>query len=85
MLDLGSAYDTARVWVNGREAGLDQLSLRADISVLVHPGANTLLVRVPSGLCNLLYSLGGIPCEEGYADFGLLGPVTLRLWKKTSV
>ena len=85
VLDLGDAYDTARVWVNGREAGLDQLSLRADISDLVHPGANTLLVRVPTGLCNLLYSMGGIPCEEGYADFGLLGPVTLQPWKKTSV
>ena len=81
MLELGRNYDTARVWVNGREAKLDQLGLRADISKLLIRGKNTLLVRTPTGLCNVLYSLGAIPCEQGYADFGLLGPVVLQPYR----
>lgn len=80
-LELGGNYDTARIYINGKEAVLDQLGLRADISPLLRRGANTLLVRCPTGLCNVLYSLNAIPCEMGYSEYGLLGPVLLRPWR----
>lgn len=82
VLDLGATYDTARVYVNGQEAILDQLSLRVDISPYLKVGANTLMVRCTTGLCNVLYSMNAIPCELGYSDFGLLGPVTLKPYTK---
>ena len=81
ILDLGDTYDTARVYVNGKEAILDQLSLRADISSCLRVGENTLTVRCTTGLCNVLYSINAIPCEMGYSDFGLFGPVTLTPYK----
>ncbi len=81
ILDLGETYDTARVYVNGQEAILDQLSLRVDISPYLKSGENTLTVRCTTGLCNVLYSMNAIPCELGYSDFGLLGPVHLKPYR----
>ena len=82
VLDLGWNYDTARAWVNGQEVTLDQMGLRADITSLLTAGENTLTVRTPTGLCNQLYAMDAIPCEMGYAEYGLCGPVTLRPYKK---
>lgn len=77
-LCLGSCYDTVRVWVNGHEALMDQLGLRGQIGHLLKKGANTLMVRTTSGLCNVLYDLGAFPNEFGYSAFGLTGPVEIK-------
>lgn len=81
-LCLGSCYDTVRVWVNGVEAHVDQLGLRGQIGHLLKKGANTLMVRTTSGLCNVLYDLGAIPNEFGYSAFGLTGPVTIKRFNR---
>jgi hypothetical protein len=68
-LDLGTVYHTARVWVNGAEAGMRLWPpYRFDITNCVRPGKNRIRVRVG----NLL--------NNSYGDFqpsGLVGPVTL--------
>lgn len=76
-LDLGEAYETAEVWVNGEHAGVRIAPpYRFDIGDLLRPGPNALRVEVTTTLARAQpdffsrYS----PQEPS----GLLGPVIIR-------
>lgn len=84
-LDLGSVIASADVRVNGMPAGkLIAPPWRAPVHDLLHPGENRIEIRVANTLANHWHI--GIPtpyAPEGQTVSGLLGPVTLRLRKKT--
>ena len=80
LLDLGQAYETVEVLVNGRPAGIRICPpYQLDVSRLVRPGPNALVVEVTNTLA-----------KEQRRDFfsrfspqepsGLLGPVRLLSW-----
>ncbi len=75
-LDLGRAYETAQVWVNGREAGVRLCAPYVwDISELWRQGTNELTVEVTNTLAK--------DQQDWFSKFvqqepsGLLGPVRL--------
>ncbi|MGO4374986.1 hypothetical protein AB4Z21_30390, partial [Paenibacillus sp. MCAF20] len=70
-LDLGEAPELARLWVNGREAGVRMWSpYLFDIGDFLRPGTNVLKVTVTNSLANLYDG-------KSYAS-GLIGPVQLN-------
>jgi hypothetical protein len=75
-LDLGEVYETMEVWVNGQAAGVCICPpYRLDISELVRPGKNTLIVEVTNTLAKAQ--------RDSFSRFaqqepsGLIGPVCL--------
>jgi hypothetical protein len=70
-LDLGEAPELARLWVNGRDAGVRMWSPYVfDIGDFLRPGTNVLKVVVTNSLANLYDG-------KSYAS-GLIGPVQLN-------
>lgn len=66
IVKLGDVEDSYQLAVNGRDvAGLDPTSGDADVTGLVHPGVNTLTVRVATTLFNAV--------NGGGKDYGVLG------------
>lgn len=79
-LDLGKAVDTVRVSVNGHELPpIDQQDLaHVDVGPYLHPGPNTIAVRVASTLLNAVRVAPGTgAASRARMDYGLLGPVRL--------
>ena len=76
-LDLGKVGETARLWVNGRFAGIRVAEpYRFEVGPLLHAGANDILVETANTLALKLrdrfsFYLAIRPC-------GMLGPVTLH-------
>jgi hypothetical protein len=75
-LDLGRVYETAQVWINGREAGVRLCAPYVwDISEFWQQGANVLTVEVTNTLVK--------DQQDWFSKFvqqepsGLLGPVRL--------
>lgn len=77
VLDLGSVYETAEVWVNGRNVGVRICPpYRFDIKGLLRNGINELRVDVTNTLVREQRDI-----ISGFAALepsGLLGPVTLK-------
>jgi len=77
ILDLGTVFHMARVWINGTDAGMRLWPpYRFDISKILRPGKNRIRVRVG----NLL--------NNSYGDLrpsGLVGPVKFHLTTNGSV
>jgi hypothetical protein len=75
-LDLGNVVSTAELHVNGKSAGIKVAPpWRWDVTGLAKPGENRIEVLVYNTLVNHYQT---IPSRyEGYAESGLLGPVTV--------
>jgi hypothetical protein len=82
-LRLGEVLDSFVVTVNGRTAGVNQISGECDVSELLRPGRNTLVVRVASTINNRLNALDSQAAKRGLVQkYGLTGPVTLVPYRK---
>jgi hypothetical protein len=76
ILDLGEVYETAEVWVNGQRAGVRICPpYRLDISGLVQPGLNRLVVEVTNTLVKEQRDV--LSRYASQEPRGLLGPVRL--------
>jgi len=91
MLELGSVYDVAKVYINGEEVVLDQQALTVDLGAYVTEGENTLLVTVPTGLINILKTLSledginGNITKLDWAENGLYGGVVVTPYIDTLI
>ena len=76
ILDLGSVYETAEVWVNGQSAGVRICPpYRFDLKGLIRPGANSLTVDVTTTLAHKISD--GFSVSLPMEPSGLLGPVRI--------
>lgn len=92
-IDLGKVYFTAKVWVNGKNAGKCIWSpYTLNITDLLNTGKNKIKIRVVPTLLNKLIGLGkDAQKDEPYSQFkynknklmpaGLVGPVTIKSLK----
>ncbi|MDR2674775.1 MAG: hypothetical protein LBC18_07890 [Opitutaceae bacterium] len=70
-LDLGAVADIARVYINGRDAGiLWKPPFRADITALLRPGENTLEIHVADRWINRLIGDEAVDDGLSYQDTG---------------
>ena len=85
-LHLGKVCDIAEVWVNGQSAGLRWWGEPVyDVTGLLHPGDNELVVEVTTLMCNYMRTLTDNTAARRFTlrrnhdpvSAGLLGPVTL--------
>ena len=85
-LNLGKVCEIADVKVNGQSAGVSWFGRRIlDVSKLLHPGDNTIEIKVSTLMVNYMYTLKDnkvaqryvIRREQPMASLGLLGPVKL--------
>ena len=77
-LDLGEVVSTARVLVNGREAGLRlKPPWRFDVTGLLQEGANRIEIRVCNTTANIFLSSPTV--YRGGTKAGILGPVRIEI------
>lgn len=77
-LDLGEVVSTAKVLVNGREAGLRFTPpWRFDVTGLLHAGNNRIEIRVCNTTANIF--LASPTVYRGDTKAGILGPVRLEI------
>ena len=77
-LDLGEVVSTARVLVNGREAGLRLTSpWRFDVTGLLQEGTNRIEIRVCNTTANIFLSSPTV--YRGDTKAGILGPVRIEI------
>ncbi|ETS77966.1 hypothetical protein PFICI_10028 [Pestalotiopsis fici W106-1] len=95
-IDFGPVLNTLRAWINGNQISpVDPTNPTADISNFVVNGENTIQVKVTSTLFNAVranvdrvFSIGYGPStpayytEQDWQEFGLIGPVELRTFRK---
>lgn len=96
VLDLGSVADVAEVVVNGKSVGtLIHAPYRIDISSAIHPGENTIQIKVSNVWHNRIvgdmqpemkekvtyYPIDLLKADEPLLPSGLIGPVTLNAQK----
>ena len=75
-LDLGTCYEAAEVWVNGKSAGVRiGYPYRYDIEGLTVPGTNTLRIEVATTLAGA--QMDFLSMQRPVEPDGLMGPVTL--------
>lgn len=75
-IDLGEAYETAEVFVNGRSAGVRIAPpYRFDATGFIRPGSNTLIVEVTNTLAKQMPDF--FSRTATHEPSGLLGPVRL--------
>lgn len=83
-LNLGEVRESAEIWVNGRQAG-ERIwpPYEADITQLLKPGKNVVRVVASNLLANRFYWAwrGRRDGTYNIPESGLLGPVTLELYK----
>lgn len=80
-LDFSDISDVGRLFVNGTEVPMNQLSLRVDIGSYLTAGTNTIEVEVSSNMANVMF---GTSPNNTYA-FGIIGDVTLTPYTQTEV
>lgn len=85
ILDLGRVSVLADVYVNGKSAGMCWLPpFRLDVTKLLNVGENQLEIRVTNLWINRFISDDSLPTENKnvpLVESGLIGPVTLSVWK----
>jgi hypothetical protein len=84
-LALGDALDTATVTVNGTAVVVNQSDRgRIDLGRTLHPGTNTIAVRVASTMFNAVRITGDSNYQiPGWQRAGLIGPVVLTPYRDT--
>jgi hypothetical protein len=83
-LDIGAAIDTVEVMVNGHAIrGIDQSDIdKIDLGNTLHPGTNTISVRVATTLFNAVQTTGDLIYKDALGPLpeqatGLTGPVSI--------
>ena len=77
LLDLGEAYETVEAWVNEVQAGVCICPpYRLDVSGLLRPGVNRLVVEVTNTLVKEVRDFQSLASVQ--EPSGLLGPVAIR-------
>ncbi|MGM9600570.1 MAG: glycosyl hydrolase [Faecousia sp.] len=76
ILDLGTAYEAAEVFINGKSAGVRiGYPYRYDISALCNDGENSLRVEVATTLGDAMKDENSL--QRPFAPEGVLGPMTI--------
>jgi hypothetical protein len=82
VLELGEVCEAARVWVNGREAGVSLFTPhRLEVTDLVRAGENYLVIEVANTWLNRLRADDSLPEEERKTHTNLTGPVSGKRWR----
>ncbi|MCD8021704.1 MAG: hypothetical protein LUF30_01505 [Lachnospiraceae bacterium] len=91
-LEFTDISDIGRLYVNGQEVAMNQISLRADIGKYLTAGTNTIEVLVSSNLSNIKYAVDGeswwygpYTAESCTYVFGIIGDVTLTPYTYTAI
>ncbi|WGL51429.1 glycosyl hydrolase [Nocardioides sp. BP30] len=84
---LGDVLDTATVTVNGADVVVNQADRgRIDLGTALHPGSNTLTVRVATTMFNAVRSTGDSNYQlPDWQRTGLMGPVVLTPYRDTTL
>ena len=82
VLDLGEVREVARVYLNGREVGLSSFAPHVlDVSDLLRPGENSLLVEVANTWLNRLIADDALPEGQRKTQTNLTGPAAGKRWR----
>jgi hypothetical protein len=82
LLDLGEVREVARVYLNGREAGLSSFSPHLlDVTGLVRPGENSLLIEVANTWLNRLIAEDALPEGQRKTHTNIPGPEAGKRWR----
>jgi hypothetical protein len=82
LLDLGEVREVARVYLNGHEAGLSSFAPHVlDVTHLVRPGENSLLIEVANTWLNRLIADDALPEDQRKTRTNLAGPVAGKRWR----
>ena len=79
-LDFTDVSDVGRLFVNGTEVPMNQISLHTDIGQYLVAGKNTIVVEVSSNMSNVMF--GKTP--DNTYNFGIIGNVTLTPYTPVS-
>lgn len=86
VLDLGQVVDAFNLTINNNVVVCDQVGAIADVSKFLKPGSNEIVVRVSTTLNNRLVVLNkGVADRDVIQEYGLVGPVILKPYKKKIV
>ena len=80
-LDFTDVSDVGRLFVNGTEVPMNQISLHTDIGQYLVAGKNTIVVEVSSNMSNVMF--GKTP--DNTYNFGIIGNVTLTPYTQTKI
>ncbi len=82
ILDLGEVREVARVYLNGREAGISSFAPHVlDVTGLLRPGENSLVVEVANTWLNRLIADDALPPGERRTHTNLPGPEAVVRWR----
>jgi hypothetical protein len=82
LLDLGEVREVARVYLNGREAGLSSFTPHLlDVTGLVRPGENSLFVEVANTWLNRLIADDALPEAQRRTHTNIPGPEAGKRWR----
>jgi hypothetical protein len=82
VLDLGEVREVARVFLNGKEAGLSTfVPHRLDVTGLVRVGENFLVIDVANTWLNRLIADDALPEPQRKTHTNLTGPVGGKRWR----
>lgn len=99
LADFGPVLNTMKAWLNGKQVpAIDPTNPIVDISDLLVHGSNVLEVQITTTLFNVvkanidrIFSIGSGPSTPSYftgedwQEFGLIGPVRLRAFRRVSI
>lgn len=99
LVDFGLVLHTMRAWLNGRQVpAIDPTNAVVDISDLAVSSSNVMEVKVTMTLFNAvkanvesILSVGHGPqtpsyyTEEGWQEFGMIGPVEIKEFRRISI
>jgi hypothetical protein len=82
LLDLGEVREVARVYLNGQSAGLSSFAPHLlDVTGLVRPGENALVIEVANTWLNRLIADDALPEAQHKTRTNLAGPVGGQRWR----
>ena len=81
-LDLGEVREVARVYLNGREAGLSSFAPHVlDVTALIRPGENFLWIEVANTWLNRLIFDDALPLDQRKTHTNITGPAAGKRWR----
>lgn len=82
LLSLGGVREVARVYLNGREAGLSSFAPHVlEVTGLLRPGENSLVIEVANTWLNRLVADDTLPEAQRKTHTNLTGPVGGQRWR----